>query len=243
VDAATLIRQTSSLATVLVGGQAVHFWATHYGIESSLSALTRDIDYQGTRAEARRAAKRVTYKHKLTIATMADATPNTAVLAIEMDGYSQPVIVDYLASVYGLDARKVKASAIEVEGAAGERFLIMDPLSLMQSKIWNLARLPTKKTREGMEQARLSIEIVAAMLRSEVKQNAVQRELLNMVKAVVNFSRTTPALEVQAEYGLDCIRAIPPEIFEDGILPPAFHDEYWPRVTRKSGLPAKKESR
>ncbi len=53
-DAALLIGQTRSEKTVLIGGQAVAFWIRQFRIRPRLAALTMDIDYLGTKAEAKR---------------------------------------------------------------------------------------------------------------------------------------------------------------------------------------------
>ncbi len=53
-DAALLIAQTRSEKTVLIGGQAVAFWIRQFRIRPRLAALTVDIDFLGTKAEAKR---------------------------------------------------------------------------------------------------------------------------------------------------------------------------------------------
>ena len=82
-DAKVLIKESSSDKTVLVGGQAVAFWASFYSIESRLPALTSDIDYMATAAEAKKANAKITFKHSLKVATMDDATVNAAVTCSE----------------------------------------------------------------------------------------------------------------------------------------------------------------
>ena len=82
-DAAALIEQTRSDGIVLIGGQAVAFWIRYFNIRPRLAALTKDIDYLGTRTEAKRAAARLTFPHKLKLATLDDATPSAALLSVE----------------------------------------------------------------------------------------------------------------------------------------------------------------
>ena len=66
-DAARLIKETRSGKAVLIGGQAVAFWIRYFDIQARLPALTDDIDYLGTKAEAKRASARLTLPHTVRI--------------------------------------------------------------------------------------------------------------------------------------------------------------------------------
>lgn len=224
-DAALLIEQTRSGSSVLIGGQAVAFWIRYFNIEPRLPGLTADVDYLGTKAEAKRASSRLKLRHKLKIATLDDATPNTAVLSVDMDGYPEPVLIDYLASIIGIESKDIERTAILVE-FQGEPLRVLHPLLLLQAKIWNLYRLEEKRSPEGIEQARLAIEIAAAFIR---EADMDQRELLNAVEAVGKFAATTPA-RFAGKFGLDCMQAIPEMVFKEGVLPAAFHEKRWPQI-------------
>jgi hypothetical protein len=58
--AAALIKNSHSEKTILVGGQAVSFWAAYSRIESDRPILTNDIDYLGhsSKSERRKAGNR-----------------------------------------------------------------------------------------------------------------------------------------------------------------------------------------
>jgi hypothetical protein len=232
-DAARLIGQTHTSGTVLIGGQAVAFWAAYYRIESRLPALTADIDFLGTQAEAKRAARNLKIPHRLNIATFDDATPHSAVLLIDMEGYSEPIIIDYLAGVIGVDARAIRKSAVTVQ-FENEPLRVLHPLQLLQTKIWNLYQLVEKRTEEGVEQARLSIAIAAAYI-DDARMGA--RELLKAVEAIARFAATEPARYARDHFTLDCLQAIPKSAFAEGALPPLFHEKRWPQlkaaITRK----------
>lgn len=225
-DAALLIAQTRSDSTVLIGGQAVAFWISYFSIEPRLPGLTADIDYLGTKAEARRASARLKIRHKLKVATFDDATPNTALLSVEMEGYPEPVLIDYLASIIGVETKAIEKSAVIVE-FQGEPLRVLHPLQLLQAKMWNLYRLEEKRTPEGIEQARLAIEIAAAFIR---QADMHQRELLDAIEAVGKFAATLPARFAAETYGLDCLKAIPGSVFREGVLPPQFHEKRWPQI-------------
>lgn len=224
-DAALLIEQTQSTSSVLVGGQAVAFWIGYFDIQSEVDGLTRDVDYLGTKAEAKRASGRLKLPHKLDIATLDDATPNSAVLAVDIEGYPEPVLIDYLMSLIGIDSKAIEKTAILVE-YYGKPLRVLHPVLLLQAKMWNLYRLEVKRTPEGIEQARLAIEIVAAFIQ---QADMSQRELLDTIEALGKFAATAPA-RFAISYGLNCLNAIPKSVFKPGVLPAAFHEKRWPQI-------------
>ena len=226
-DAALLIGQTRSENAVLIGGQAVAFWIRYFKIQPRLAALTEDIDYLGTKAEARRVSARLKIRHKLKIATLDDHTPNSAMLSVEMEGYPAPVLIDYLATIIGLESKAIKESAVLVE-FQGEPLRVLHPLQLLQAKIWNLYRLEGKRTPEGLEQARLAIEIVAAAFIQHAELN--KRALLDAIETIGRFAATTPARFAAGHYGLDCLKAIPQSILKAGVLPEDFLAKRWPQI-------------
>ena len=225
-DAATLVAQTRSDKAVLIGGQAVAFWAQYYGIESRLPALTGDIDYLATLSEAKRISARLKIPHTLKVASLDDHTPNSAVISIDMDGYPEPVLIDYLTGIIGVKSEAITKSAVVIE-FEGEPIRVLHPLHLLQAKIWNLYRLEEKRNQEGIEQARLAIEIAAAFIQ---QQKMPRRELLNAIEAIGRFAATAPARFVAERFGLKCLNAIPRSVLEDGVLPEEFHKKRWPKI-------------
>lgn len=225
-DAALLIGQTRSENTVLIGGQAVAFWIRQFDIPPRLPALTVDIDYLGTRTDAKSVSARLKIRHKLQLAAFDDNTPNSALLLVEMEGYSEPVMIDYMASIIGVESNAIRKSAVVVE-FRGEPLRVLHPLQLLQAKIWNLYRLDAKRTPEGIEQARLAIEIAAAFVE---RADMSQRILLNAIEAIGRFAATIPARFAADKYGLDCLKAVPASVFQEGILPESFHKKRWPQI-------------
>lgn len=230
-DAALLIRETRSESTVLIGGQAVAFWIQYFGIPARQPALTDDIDYLGTRADARRASARLKVPHALRIATFDDNTPNSAVLAVDLHDYPQPVLIDYLAGIIGVDSKAIEKSAVVIE-FEGEPLRVLHPLQLLQSKIWNLYRLEQKRTPQGVEQARLAIEIAAAFIE---RTRTTQRELLKAIEATGRFAATAPARFAAKTYGLDCLNAVPASVLREGALPEKFLRIRWPQILAYAG--------
>lgn len=225
-DAAVLIEQTRSDGTVLIGGQAVAFWIKYFNIQPRLAALTEDIDYLGTKTEAKRAASRLKFPHRLRLATLDDATPSAALLSVDMSGYPNPVLIDYLAAIVGVDSKEITKSAVTIE-FQGEPLRVLHPIQLLQSKIWNLYLLSEKRTPEGIEQARLAIEIVAAFIE---RAQLHQKELLKAIEVIGRFAATTPARYARESFGLNCLKAVASSVLIKGVLPPAFREKRWPQI-------------
>jgi len=226
-----LVRQTTSPRTVLVGGQAIAVWARYFDIQSQVAALTRDVDYLGSAMDAKSASANLTFEHTLKIAGLDDGTPNTAVISIELAGHEDPVLIDYLADVAGPTASEIKRTAIPIQ-SDGVTLKIIHPLLLLQSKMTNLQRFQSKRTPEGIEQARLAICIAAKYIGTLVAEKAPQREILRAAQSVGRFAATAPAQYAREEFSLDCLLAVPQSVFEKDVLPAKFHEESWPRLVR-----------
>ncbi len=225
-DAALLIAQTRSEKTVLIGGQAVAFWIRQFRIRPRLAALTVDIDFLGTKAEAKRISARLKIPHKLRIATFDDNTPNSALLSVDLKGYPEPILIDYLASIVGVDSKAIEESAIVAE-FEGQPLRVLHPLHLLQAKISNLYHLSAKRTPEGIEQARLAIEIAAAF----IEQAGVgQRDRLDAIETIGSFAATSAARFAADTYGLDCLKAVPASMLREGALPENFLKKRWPQI-------------
>ena len=132
-----------------------------------------------------------------------------------MSGYPEPVLIDYLAAIVGVDSKEISRSAVTIE-FQGEPLRVLHPIQLLQSKIWNLYRLSEKRTPEGIEQARLAIGIVAAFIE---RAQLHKRELLKAIEAVGRFAATAPARYARKHFGLDCLQAIPSSVLKKGVPP------------------------
>lgn len=174
---------------------------------------------------------RLELRHELEIARFDDATPHSAVLKVTIDGYPEPIIIDYLAAIIGLESRAIARSAITV-AVEKESLRVLHPLHLLEAKIWNLYRLETKRTPAGIEQARLAIEIVAAFVDQAQMSD---KELLKAIEVIARFAATVPARYARDHFSLDCLNAIPASVFHEGILPADFHTKRWPQLLAAAG--------
>ena len=102
---------------VLVGGQAVNFWVSHYERRVPEFALeapftSKDIDFCGDPRAVRVCAERLAGKAR--IATFDDATPNSGtVVFVDASGVTRTL--DVVLAPFGIDAAEVHATALPVE--------------------------------------------------------------------------------------------------------------------------------
>jgi hypothetical protein len=228
-DALAIIRSTASENTVLVGGQAVMLWAAYFGLEPSRASLTSDVDFVGTSAEARRLSAAMKLPHDIAIASLDDATPNSAVLSVRLAGYEQPIIVDFLSAVAGIEADAVQKSAVTIR-YEGTDLRVMHPLDCLQSKLANLHLLASKRTPEGIEQASLAVRIAAAFIERTIGESSDARQALKAIEKVASIAQGRAALYCKRHLGIDARQALPEAKIGSSRLPRKFLELRWPRL-------------
>jgi hypothetical protein len=219
---------------VLVGGQAVNFWASVY--QGRVPALARegpfaskDIDFCGDRRAVRLCAERLNGTARL--ATLDDATVNAGTVIFE-DGSGERRTLDVVAAPFGLNAKEVRDTALRVEilddGGAptGASFHAMHPVLSMESRVHNVAGLPKiYDTNQGRKQLRASIVCAHEFLRDvldgrfEVADPA--RTVLKLNERVFRFCiHDRHAKELVRTTGID-----PALVLVDDVrLPPTFRE-------------------
>lgn len=140
-------------SVVVVGGQAVNFWAEFYAprvpaIDREAPFTSKDIDFCGDVRAVRICAERLGGIAR--VATMDDHTPSTGVVTL-LDDQGVERTIDFLDAPLGLRADAVDRMAIpaEILDAAGRStgilFRIMHPVQVMESRVHNAmkAALPS----------------------------------------------------------------------------------------------------
>ena len=107
----------STSGIVLVGGQAVNFWAEHYLARApELGAhgpyASKDIDFCGTRAAVVECARRL--GGRALLPTDFDPTPSSGQVVF-MDDTGTERVIDFLVQPFGLDAADVLRTSLPVE--------------------------------------------------------------------------------------------------------------------------------
>lgn len=223
---------------VLVGGQALAFWADAYGILSSAAAagLTRDIDFFGTRlaAEEHALRLRVQFPNRVsyTLATLDDPPPRSAVICVsDYLGVAEHLIIDYVIGMAGYEdtaERRMLAHSVPVE-AYGVSFRVMHPFDCLKSRVHNLISIPAKRTELGVEQCRTAVSVARAVLEATCAEggDAERARALPLAEAVIDLALHPNAMDVRQRFDINVLDAIPVNAFAS-----RFRSHRWPRAVR-----------
>jgi hypothetical protein len=144
--------------------------------------------------------------------------------------------VDFLSGVVGLATKDIVRRAVELEVPEIGRLRVLHPLDVLDSRIQNLHLLPEKRTRAGVAQARLAVEVVRAYMRDTVVRRG-EPVGLRLLERVVAIANDLAAVRVFLLYGIDPLEAVPLESFR---TTPKLHKQRWPRV--EQALAQKREA-
>jgi hypothetical protein len=214
-----------SPAGLLVGGQALAFWADYLEVArpaSLVSGVTADADFIGDAALASALGKRLGWQ--TWIPSLDDSTPQTGkVTHRTRQGVKQ---VDFLSGVAGLTTKDLVRRAIEMDIPDIGRLRVIHPVDVLDSRIQNLHLLPEKRTEAGIAQARLAIAVVRAFIAQEVTRLG-ERGALKLLERVGEMAGDIAAVRVFLLYGIDPLEAVPLEAFR---TTPALHKVRWPQI-------------
>lgn len=115
-DISSFLKTTGSLDQLIVGGQAVALWTRIYAgelrrVDKGMLAVSKDLDFHGTRADARELGKKL--QTAPLFAGMDEATPSIAVMTAKVG--ARKFGIDIINNVLGVDHRSLKKLTIQVE--------------------------------------------------------------------------------------------------------------------------------
>jgi hypothetical protein len=211
---------------LLVGGQALAFWAVRYEVEPIgvlSTSITSDADFIGSASVAEKLRESLNWN--IWLPTMDDATEQTAKVTTRTPagGVKQ---VDFLRAIVGLDTNGLWARAVEVALPSGARLQLLHPLDVLESRLRNLQHLPSKRNAAGIAQAALAVAVVGKFLRSMVESGEETRTVLDAVERVFQMALDKQLAEVTSDYGLDPLACVP----WSKIDVPDFQAKRWPQV-------------
>lgn len=229
-QASRVIAKLANLPVVLVGGHAVSFWANYYAerasaLEAGEPYTSKDIDFIGPRAAVEESARRLRGTAK--VATIDDAnTPNTGVVLFTDDeGYRRQI--DFLDAVAGVREAyydSIEATILDEHGAPVAIMHVMDPISCLKARAYNVVHLPGYQGEHALGQLRAAILCAKEFARDLLRQDP--REALKANEYVFEIATYDPGPMVFARYGIDVLEAV----VDDPGLPEKFYSERWPRV-------------
>jgi hypothetical protein len=218
---------------LLVGGQALALWAQRFRIApvGVLGAnVTSDVDFLGSTQVARELAEVLKPKGwRYWQATLDDGTAQIARLSkrIEDEGIKQ---IDFLGSLVGLDSARVRRRAVTVHLTDGTELKVLHPLDVLESRLKNLAALPSKRDRQGIAQAQLAIDIVRRFLEDLLRDHRT-RLLLNAIERLARIAQDKSLDRVFHEFELNPLDAVPADHVPSG----DFRTRRWPQIVEVVG--------
>jgi hypothetical protein len=210
---------------LLVGGQALAFWAVWFKIESPAELgdkITTDADFIGSRTNAGTLNKQLRWT--MWTPSLDDSTPQTAKLTKRVDnnGVKQ---IDFLHSIVGLDTKEIRKRSVAITLPPSSKISILHPVDVLTSRLKNLQHLPEKQNEVGVAQAHLAIKITSAFL-GTLLATPHRRELLTWVEHVAGIALDKSLGNTLDRYGLDPLKSIPVGDIEVS----EFKTKRWPQL-------------
>src|SRR5258708_8595376 len=216
---------------LLVGGQALAFWADHLQVERPadlVSGVTADADFIGDSLLAKDLGKRLGWQ--TWIPALDDATPQTGKVTHRTKSGAVKQ-VDFLSGVVGLTTKDLARRAIDMEVPDIGRLRVIHPVDVLDRRIQNLHLLPEKRTDAGIAQARLAVDVAREFVRQEVATRD-ERAGLKLLERVADIAGDLAAVRVFLLYGIDPLKGVP---LEDFRTTSALHKVRWPQIVAEGG--------
>jgi hypothetical protein len=194
---------------ILVGGQAVAFWAAFYQVPINdwpQAFVTKDADFLGVREDAARFARilggKVEYPKTVSILV-------GVVRARAPDG--KPYEVDVLHRLTGLSAEEVRRHAKKIQDTKREAtYLVLSPVDCLISRLENVRLIADKQNDVGAWHVRLAIRIVHAFV-EELLDDDNEKEAIRVATDVLRAATHAMGLNAYRRYGIDVLEAVPLE--------------------------------
>jgi hypothetical protein len=242
-----LLKQLGHLTRqiVLVGGQALNFWAEHY-MERARAALlpyapytSRDIDFVGGQEEAKHCAASLGGKVAFPEPDHV-ITPNSAVVTYHDTG-GTPRTIDFLYDLYAVKSQDVYRMAMPFDffdntgKSTGVQFLVMHPVLCLESRVSNTVGLPQYQSPHGLHQARAAVVCAREFLREVLDDAGPEpgqrvRAVLKLNQRIFRFA-TEDRLgrEAAPKFGIEPFDAV---VADDNRLPERFRTTRYPQMRR-----------
>lgn len=190
---------------VLVGRQALAVWMVHYKLDQQLavriSAITRDVDFLGSRDDVTAIAK--------TVQGVAEFPPRrglTALVGIVRIpvGDGKSANVDVIHRVVGLKAEDVRRRAFEATNGA-QSYMVMHPLDVLASRVENLATLANKQNVQSVRQANYAVQVAREYV-SELAIGDDERSALKAIERVVTIAKSSAGRNIARQHDVEGAR-------------------------------------
>ncbi len=210
---------------VLVGGQAVAFWAAFFNVPVPAelgSYVTKDCDFLGNRTDVTRMAGgtqgAALFPHRRGLTALVGQ------IRINLSE-DESLNIDVLHRIVGFDdGNGIRRRAQEV--ALGRaRFKAMHPLDCLRSRLENLHKVAEKRGEAGAAQAELAARIVGRYVES-VLEAGKERLALKAIEGVAKMAFGAAGRFAFGNFGIDPLEAVPLNLVSNR----RFLDVRWPQI-------------
>jgi len=158
------LRDAEGKPYVIIGGQAVNYWAETYlakeiGLAQWMPFASKDIDFQGNRDDVLRIAKAFGVRAQLP--NSREMTALAGIIPFEIG--DRRTNIEVVRPFPGMPKAKMDQWALAAH-RGGKEIRVLDPLSLLDSKL-HLALKVDQKERRDVEHLRIMLLCVRAFLR------------------------------------------------------------------------------
>lgn len=204
--AALALRNPGGRPYVLIGGQAVNFWAERYledepALRKFAPFTSRDIDYFGGKADVEYMAGQLKRKPVYPYWRAMTALAGTIPLQLE----AHDTVIEVVRLVPGVDAERVEKSALP-SSFLGHELRVIFPVHLLICKA-HLARTIDQINRQDVFHLKVMLLCVRSFLAESLQQveaGAITvRDWLNIVKDLLAFTESDLGRNVARQHDID----------------------------------------
>lgn len=207
------ILRLAGIDMILVGGQALAFWAAYYRTPAPTIAITKDVDLLGTKADVERLARgldaKAVFPHQIATTILVGQVLK------DLPG-GEYINIDVMFRVYGdIATEAIISRAVLAENSAG-RFRVMHPIDVLQGRLENVYGLSSKQDEHGVAQLRLAIDVARAFLGDIASQEAAAADdsarpvVLRHLARLETLALSDAGRKVAKRYGVHVADAIDP---------------------------------
>jgi hypothetical protein len=106
------------------------------------------------------------------------------------------------------------------------RVRVIHPIDVLESRIQNLHLLAEKRTKTGIAQAVLAVDVARAFIRRTIAEQG-ERSALKLLERVVTIAGETAGLRVHLKFDVEPLNAVPLDDFRTTV---ALHSGRWPEA-------------
>lgn len=198
---------------VLVGGQALSIWLDAFGLRryATSAPISIDADFLGDRDLVEAIHQKIPGSTaKLQLRSAISRLIGVVEIPITPDKFMS---VDVIERVPPLSVQHVFERAIEMRQDSGQTYLVLHPVDLLTSRAYNLRTFEEKQTENGVEQLRLSLQVVNAYLTSALSDPSNLRAVLRIIEEIVRLAKGPYGAAAKA-YGIDFLTAMPLDLID-----------------------------